>query len=256
MFDKIKAYVAEFVRKNNYYSYYREPLVGYTSANNIFFTKIKQITHPQHYLPKEILENARSVVAYFIPFSEFVVRSNIDNKYASELWAKVYIHCNALIETLNRNLSDFIEQHGFQCKTISATHNFDDQTLVSYWSHKHIAYICGLGTLGLHNMLITSKGCCGRLSSMVTNIPATNVPETKDEYCLYKRHKTCMMCVKRCVNQSLQTDTFNRFHCYEQCLLNEKRYEHFGKADVCGKCMVGVPCSISIPNTKSIMYEY
>lgn len=247
MFNKIKSYVAEFVLKNNLYNYYREPIVGYSSTENLLLANIKQITHRQHSLPHEILENARSVVAYFIPFNNNIVQSNIENVNASELWAKVYIHCNSLIETLNQNLSDVIQQYGYRCKAISATHNFDEQTLVSYWSHKHIAHICGLGTLGLHNMLITSKGCCGRLSSLVTNIPTTNIPEITDEYCLYNSHKTCTMCIKRCVNQSLQIGRFNRFLCYEQCRLNEKRFKYLGKADVCGKCMVGVPCSIGRP---------
>ncbi len=247
MFNEIESYVAEFVQKNDYYTFYREPIVRYSSTKNPLLTDIKRITHSKHYLPQDILENARSVIAYFIPFNKNVVQSNIEGKYASELWSKAYIHCNKLIEELNQNLSNFIEQRGYECKSISATHNFDEQTLVSYWSHKHIAYICGLGTLGLHNMLITSKGCCGRLSSLVTSIPASIIPDINDEFCLYKQHKTCTMCVKQCVNQSLQTCTFNRFHCYEQCRLNEKLFEHLGKADVCGKCMVGLPCSISIP---------
>ena len=50
-----------------------------------------------------------------------------------------------------------------------ATHNFDEAKLVSYWSQKHVAYMAGLGKFGLHHMIITEKGCCGRLGSIVTN---------------------------------------------------------------------------------------
>lgn len=36
---------------------------------------------------------------------------------------------------------------------------------MSEWSHRHAAYIAGLGIFGINNMLITNKGCVGRIPS-------------------------------------------------------------------------------------------
>ena len=69
---------------------------------------------------------------------------------------------------------------------------------MSDWSHKHVAYIAGLGSFGRHHMLITDKGCCGRIGSVVTDaaIPAT--PRSDRERCLFKADGSCGKCLERC----------------------------------------------------------
>ncbi len=36
---------------------------------------------------------------------------------------------------------------------------------------------------------------------------------------------------------------FDRFRCYDMCLKSGEQFEDLGLADVCGKCVVGLPCS-------------
>jgi hypothetical protein len=40
---------------------------------------------------------------------------------------------------------------------------------------------------------------------------------------------------------------FNRHACYAQCLCNAERYQELGLADVCGKCLINLPCSYQSP---------
>jgi hypothetical protein len=53
-------------------------------------------------------------------------------------------------------------------------------------------------------------------------------------------------CIDRCVNDALFFDRFDRRACWEMCLSNGARYSE-GATEVCGKCLVGVPCSFVNP---------
>jgi len=128
-----------------------------------------------------------------------------------------------------------------------ATHHFDPVKLISDWSHRHIAYIAGLGRFGVNHMLITASGCCGRFGSFVTSLELELDPRPGKEACLYYHDGSCLECVGRCPRDALAADVFDRHACYGQCLENAARFKAMGTADVCGKCLAGVPCSIMDP---------
>ena len=152
-----------------------------------------------------------------------------------------------------------LEEHQFQShlqsrgnKTIiiPATHNWDEEKLISDWSHRHIAYIAGVGKFGLNNMLITGEGCCGRGGSFITSAEIKPDIRNDNPACLYEYDGSCMKCVDRCVNEALFEKQFDRFKCYEMLLENEKVHHSIGDVDVCGKCLVAVPCSHNNPVMK------
>jgi epoxyqueuosine reductase QueG len=202
---------------------------------------------PTHLLPNDLLPNARSVVAFFIPFERSVAKSNVEGMLASREWATAYIETNALISAINEHLRQRLEAEGYAVAVTPPTHNFDPQKLISDWSHRHIAYIAGLGRFGLNNMLITESGCCGRFGSFVTDAEIAADGRIAAEMCLYRHDGSCLRCVERCANGALTKDRFDRWKCYEMCLRNEAAFQEIGKADVCGKCLVGLPCSFTNP---------
>ncbi|MGC9347755.1 MAG: hypothetical protein ACP5JG_06425 [Anaerolineae bacterium] len=120
---------------------------------------------------------------------------------------------------------------------------------MSDWSHRHVAYIAGLGTFGRHHMLITEDGCCGRLNSLVTDAVVAPTPRPKTEACLYKAGGSCRACATRCPVEVLGETSFDRRACYSVCLENAARHADLGLADVCGKCACAVPCSFTNPNS-------
>ena len=63
---------------------------------------------------------------------------------------------------------------------------------MSDWSHKHVAYIAGIGSFGHHHMLITNKGCCGRLGSVVTDAVIAPTSRVDRERCLFKFDGSCV----------------------------------------------------------------
>jgi hypothetical protein len=67
------------------------------------------------------------------------------------------------------------------------------------------------------------------------------------EKCLQKLYGTCGICRARCVAKAYEGNVFNRARCYEKCLENAEYHKETGYADVCGKCLTGLPCSTGEP---------
>lgn len=227
---------------------WKEPIIGFASAGDPLFLQLKQVVSSSHLLPEELLPGARSLIVFFIPFEESIVKSNISGSLASREWALAYIETNVLIAAIGERMKEYFSSFGYEVMVTPATHNFDPQKLISNWSHRHIGYIAGLGKFGLNNMLITSAGCCGRFGSFTTNMEFLPDIRPEGEACLYRYNGTCKTCINRCVGEALFIDeSFRRHKCYEVCLRNEAYYQEIGKADVCGKCIVGLPCSFMNP---------
>jgi len=208
--NSIQNFIANYQQKDDIESSWKEPVIKYAAAADPMFNQLKKVVSDDHLVPEDILTDARTVIAYFIPFVEEIANSNIEGKYSSHQWAKAYIETNQLIAELNQHLQDELSEKGYQASLIAATNNFDKERLISDWSHRHAAYIAGLGTFGLNNMLITEKGCAGRIGTIVTDLKLEASERRAEERCLNKAGFNCSICVDRCVNGSLQEDSFDR----------------------------------------------
>ena len=244
----IKSTIIEYESDNQLENMWNEPLIEIISVENNGTKDLKQIISLEHFLPTDILSDARSIISFFVPFHENIVNSNISGTFASREWALAYIKTNTLLEKISNDIEIFMKEKGYKTGKIPPTHNFDKSKLISNWSHRHIAYIAGLGTFGINNMLITKYGCCGRFGSIVLNYEFDEYSKINKlkEKCLNKLNGTCGKCLNKCKVKAYE-NKFNRHKCYEQCLKNAEIYKNIGYAAVCGKCLVGLPCSIKIP---------
>ncbi|MHA1710959.1 MAG: epoxyqueuosine reductase [Candidatus Freyarchaeota archaeon] len=243
----IKSYVKSYRRIKGTFTDWKTPLVAYADADDPLFKRLREIVDEGHLLPFDLLDDAKTVVSYFIPFQKRVALSNAGGECPSREWATAYVETNQLITDLNASLAEKLKDMGFKCVVVPPTHNFDRRKLISSWSHKHVAFIAGLGTFGLHQMIITEEGCCGRLGSEVTNVEIEPTQRPEREFCLYKRGERCTACVDNCTFGALKVNGFDRHRCYEVCLQNGEFYSSLGLADVCGKCVCVVPCSFRAP---------
>lgn len=239
----IKQFVQHYLKIKDVQTKWEEPLVAYADAMDEMFYKLKDVVSSSHAVPKDFLSEARTVVSYFIPFNEDIVKSNIEGKECSKIWAIAYIETNKLIVDLNTFITNKLQKLGYKSSSIPPTYNFDNKKLITDWSQRHVAFIAGLGKFGLNNMLITDKGCCGRIGSFVTELKLEPTKRQNKENCLYKHMNICKKCVDRCVNNALKVDYFDRHKCYEMCLYNDRFHSDVGFTDICGKCLVNVPCS-------------
>jgi len=243
----INHYVKHYSDTRNIKTIWKKPLVAYADALDTMFYNLKGIVSPSHALPTDLLPQAKTVVTYFIPFDESVVNSNIEGTHCSEIWLYSYIETNQLIADLNIHLKDELQKLGYKSNIIPPTHKLDSDHLYSNWSHRHVAIIAGLGKFGLNNMLITDSGCCGRIGSFITDLKIEPTKRKNEENCLYKHMNICKKCVDRCVNNALNVQCFDRNKCYEMCMRNDKFHSDDVTSNICGKCLVNLPCSMTNP---------
>jgi epoxyqueuosine reductase QueG len=244
----IKQFVKQYPEVKNVETKWLEPLIAFADAKDERFQGLKDSVSPTHGLPTDILPEAKTVVAYFLPFHEDIVKSNEEGRECSKAWAKAYVETNKLILDLNTFITGELEKLGHKTSIIPATHNFDTERLISDWSHRHVAVIAGLGKFGLNNMLITDKGCCGRIGTFIIDIEIEPTEGNNEENCLYKHMNICKKCVDNCVNDALTAEGFDRHKCYEMCLHNDMIHSDIpGVSDACGKCLVNLPCSTTNP---------
>jgi len=228
---------------------FREPLVGFASADDPLFFKLAEIVGPEHVHPKDILQSAKTVVSFFIPFSKRIVLDNRRSPEVSSEWANVYLNANAVINDISKKLIDKLAEKGIQGRTIKATHTYDEKTLKASWSHRSAAYIAGLGRFGLNRMLITKVGCAGRYGSVIISEEITPDQRPQEELCTFFINGQCGFCVNNCPTQALRVDGFDRHKCHAHLLEVSKGFSDLGFCDVCGKCAIG-PCAILFEKNK------
>jgi epoxyqueuosine reductase QueG len=242
--ELIPAAVKQQVAEADTVTRYREPLVAFAAADDPRFPELRRVAEPTHHMPQDLLPGARSVVAFFLPFERQVLEANAQHKdkVAAE-WALAYVETNALIGRITAHLIQALANLGVRAAGEPATDNFDPVTLVSQWSHKSVAVITGLGSLGLHHLVITDAGCAGRFGSLVTDAALPIILAEPKQRCLFFHDGSCIECVFRCPVDALDEDNhLDKQRCWSRCLDVAKGFEHVGKAEVCGKCSIG-PCS-------------
>ena len=223
---------------------YREPLIGLARADDTLFGDLRQTVSPIHLRPDDLVPNARTVVSFFLPFAPWVVEANArERETVAREWAVAYVETNALIGRISTELAGSLGERGINVGTVPATHNFDEETLHSGWSHKSVAVIAGLGSFGLHQMGITDSGCAGRFGSLDLDaeIPV-EAPQPKQR-CLAFYDGSCMECVARCPASALDAgQPLDKHRCHDHLHRVARVYQDLGLVDVCGKCAIG-PCS-------------
>lgn len=256
--EMIRNYVREYENRTGITTRWGIPLVGFADASHPDVLKLKETITPAHKLPTEVLPAAKIIISYFVPFTrELAYTNRIRDAVASPEWALAYEETNAMFRNMNEFLMLELKNLGYEAAVPAEAYTFDQEKLISGWSQRHIARAAGLGTFGINNMLITEGGCCGRYSSVITNLDLEPDRPSTEEYCIFKSSGRCGACVARCPSGALTLQGFDRNKCYEVLRKNAERYREFGSSytdesgnlpnsagsEVCGKCATNVPCS-------------
>ena len=262
MKEKILQEVIEFVTRYpdnaGCFTRWGTPLVGFADAFHPSILALKELISPDHELPTAVLPDASIVIACYVPFTRNLAKSNANaGRLAAPEWALAYEETNAMLRKLNLHLIGYLEGLGYRAAVSKEASTFDQERLISNWSHRHFACAAGLGTFGLNNMLITKSGCCGRFTTLVTNLDVEPDSPLPAELCLYKKNGSCRICIKNCPMGALSTEGYERQKCYSLCRENAAIYTEFGSSyvdasgdransegsEVCGKCVTASPCA-------------
>jgi epoxyqueuosine reductase QueG len=239
---------------------YDSPVIAFASASDPLFLKLREpgVIGPHFLLPTDWLPSAKTVISFFLPFTERVRETNRSNRtWPSPEWLHGRIEGEVHLHDVCQFVANELSRFGGSAVIPSMDKRFslkspitDDQTrqeaFTSNWSERHVGYISGLGTFGLSRGLITARGMAGRIGSVVTSMEfeVTNRPYVG----LYDYCSRCGACARKCPAGAISIER-GKSHpeCFE--LLSKvlaKERPRYG----CGKCQVGVPCETKIPNRR------
>ncbi|MCU0615069.1 MAG: epoxyqueuosine reductase [Desulfobacterales bacterium] len=275
--NHIKEKIANHPENAMEYPFYGEkifadPLVGFIRGNDPIFQKYKTLIGPHHFTPEGIMQwqaqqngvpapeaQDLSVVSFILPLSQITKNDNAAMKdWPAQRWAQTRLLGEIFSQIFVREIVTHLMERGLLAIAPDVTPMFNKKRYpkvgwASPWSHRHIAYAAGLGTFGIHDFLITEKGCAHRTGSFVVNLklkPNRKPPDDIHAYCLQYQGKKCMQCAKRCpVNAITAGNAHDKEACYKRVAKSlvhcNKNYHIFIYG--CGLCSTGVPCESEIP---------
>lgn len=232
---------------------FEEPLFAFGSADDENFKLLKDPNAiGEHFLlPNEWLPNAKTVITFFLPFTDEVIKGNKkDKKWPSNQWLHGRIEGQILVKNLCLFINSKLNEANYESiiptldnRFWSSTESETKKSFSSNWSERHAAFICGLGTFGLSKGIITEKGMAGRLGSIITKLQLR--PDDKNYTDIYEYCTMCGACVKTCPVDAISIiNGKDHKKCSDFLDLTSEKYKpRYG----CGKCQVSVPCERKIP---------
>lgn len=233
--------------------------MGFGSADDPLWEQFKaaNAVGPLFKTSQEWLPGARSVIAFFAPFSDYVVSGNRGTpREPGSSWLCAYRWGEPFLKDGSHCIEDVLRAAGYEAFDPYASDAFTavyrpgstpdigaPLSFTSNWSVRHAAYVCGLGTFGLSKGLITRHGTAGRFGAVITT--ADFVPDERKYSGLYDWCVTCGKCAQNCPAHAISREHGKN---HEACLAwleeVEKRYP---LCDACGKCQTAVPCERKAP---------
>jgi epoxyqueuosine reductase QueG len=223
---------------------YDQPLFAVASAQDPFWASLKQpeVVGPRHRSPEEWLPGARSVVCYFLPFSQRVRRANRIKGVTATEWLYGRWEGQTCNAGLAMALAQAIRAAGARALVPMVDPDFKVVDLRSNWSERHAAFVAGLGTFSLTRSMITRLGAAGRFGSVITDLDLEPTPRAYTgvtEYC-----KACGACIARCPCRAIDAAGKDNRVCSAYVDTTKVLYApRYG----CGKCQTGVPCESRTP---------
>ena len=197
---------------------------------------------PKEFWPQSIYPEARTVIVIGLPV-QLPILETAPSIYYHELYNTV----NLLLDEKAYQISNYLIDKGYPSIYLPRDGYGDIEVILekplAFFSHKHAAYLAGLGTFGLNNVLLTPEfGPRVRFTSIFTTAVIEGDPLPKKSLCT-----RCMLCAQSCPVKAIATDyvnleksppLINKIRCATQS--KKLRREYRSPCGICIKvCPVG-----------------
>lgn len=246
-------------------------LVGVASGEDELFYFLQSDIGPEFYWTPEkafslafpgekVRADELSVIAWVLAHTENtrLAHRNCLNMPSVE-WSKARHYGEKVNENLRRYVVDLFQADGYQScapvllprwsRALSKQYGF-----ASSWSERHAAYVCGLGTFGVSDGLITPVGKAIRVGSVIVRKRFTPNPRSyknHNEWCLFHSTGKCLVCARRCPAGAISKSGHDKVKCKDyvrNVTAVHVENEQLGfRVNSCGLCQTKVPCESKNP---------
>ena len=213
---------------------FEKPLIGVAAATDPIFQKYKESLGSEHLTPLEmwlacdqdyVSVSELCIISVVFPFTQTIRMKSINHVKLRRITipAEIYMVArnfgNIFKLDIIEKLIYFFTEKGFDAASGMLSDAYSivmKGKFYTTWSERYIAFAAGLGTLGLHEGLITEAGSNIRLGSIITNAPLEITPRRSDEpyaNCLYFAKGTCKECADRCPINAITDKGYNKIKC-------------------------------------------
>ena len=180
------------------YSEMEIPMVGIAGADR-WETPLLDPWVPEEFRPRSIFPETRSVIVIGLPIHLPVLET------APSIWYHEEYHTvNTLLDQYTYRLAAFLNRQGYPSVPVPRDGYGSIRVLlehpVAFFSHRHAAFLAGLGNFGVNNMLLTPAfGPRVRFGSVFTAAELPQDPLRETPLCT-----RCMRCVEMCPVRALE----------------------------------------------------
>lgn len=223
---------------------WESPILGIASAADPLWEALKnpEVVGVYHKSPEEWMSGAKSVISYFLPYTERIRSANRIAEVTATEWLYGRWEGEFLNDALRSYIVELVEKNGGRASAPVQDQRYEVVDMRSNWSERHASFIAGLGTFSLSRALITKRGSAGRFGSVIVDV---SLEPTQREYSdIYEYCSKCMACARRCPPQAIDKNGKDNQMCRLHIGMEKEKYNpRYG----CAKCQAGVPCEAKIP---------
>lgn len=253
---------------------FQKPIIGIGDGIDDLFSFLKEdIGKDFYWTPVEAFHQAYpdrnpapeelSVISWVLPHTKEtrLAHRKMTNMPSIE-WSKARHYGETVNENLRKAVVTFLQSNNIQACAPAMLPQWEKNTSQKYgfassWSERHTAHVCGLGTFGLSDGLITPAGKAIRVGSVIGRIKLSPTPreyQKHDEWCLYTNSCKCLACARRCPAGAISKDGHDKEKCKKYIREITAQYveqEQLGfRVNSCGLCQTKVPCENRNPYAK------
>jgi epoxyqueuosine reductase len=156
---------------------------------------------PEEFWPQSIYPEAKTVIVIGIPVQLPIVET-APSIYYHELYETV----NCMLDLKAYEIANFLTRKGYPSIYLPRDGYGDIEVLLeeplAFFSHKHAAYLAGLGSFGQNNVLLTPEyGPRVRFTSIFTTALIEPDPIKTKDLC-----RRCFLCVEKCPVNAIASD--------------------------------------------------
>lgn len=246
------------------------PIVGFAKGDDPYFRHYKETIGEFYWLPKEVFrlgtkeeveDDQLTVISIGFPQT---AKTKADQKKSAGMpcdrWLYTRGEWESMIDKITGDIVNRLKDSGIQGVSLDSIrefsrHNSKDFGIASNWSHRHTAFIAGLGTFGLSDGLITEKGKAMRFTTIIIKgkVEPTDRPyQDHHAYCKFYTENKCGACIGRCPVKAITREGHDKEACsaFLQKIKNEIGPDFVKNSKYisgCGLCQSRVPCQDGIP---------